>query len=97
MIFKQMIIVARLKRQLPIALFSNVFCFAFKYENQVYMLGSWTSKGCPRPAFSNAKGDVSLYTVKIAFMNSNVDEFEDFVLLINLFYVSIAGFTEVLF
>ncbi|XP_028412829.1 myoferlin-like isoform X1 [Dendronephthya gigantea] len=34
--------------------------FAETYENQICVLGSWTSKGCPRPSFSNARGDVAL-------------------------------------
>lgn len=37
------------------------FCvFAETYENQMSVLGNWTAKGLPRPAWSNAKGTLKL-------------------------------------
>lgn len=38
------------------------FCvYAETYENQMNVLGTWTSKGLPRPSWSNARGDLRLY------------------------------------
>ncbi|XP_068709292.1 myoferlin-like isoform X2 [Montipora foliosa] len=38
------------------------FCvYAETYENQMNVLGTWTSKGLPRPSWSNARGDLKLY------------------------------------
>lgn len=38
------------------------FCvYAETYENQMNVLGTWTSKGLPRPSWSNPRGDLKLY------------------------------------
>ena len=35
-----------------------------QYENQMSVLGNWTAKGLPRPAWSNAGGKVRVHTTK---------------------------------
>lgn len=37
---------------------SVIFLFFLQYENQMNVLGTWTSKGLPRPSWSNPRGDV---------------------------------------
>ena len=64
------------------------------------MLGSWTSKGCPRPVFSNSRGDVSVHICvhELCTMPFSTISFDlPFIITIYLFTLLLACIAKILF